>query len=123
MWKRLSLWGFVIAGVALVLWGIAILINPTTSCRGVEMGPGDVCHYSSYTAEETSKTQTYEERIATVRQQVPFIVGVGVLITAFGIVVAIRSGKQGHGAVDDPFLLHEGHISDTHVDEVVEEER
>ena len=123
MWKRLGLWLFVIAGVALMAWGVSDFLNPTTSCRGVEMGPGDVCHYSSYTEEETSEIQSYEDRIAIVRQQVPFVIAAGAAITVFGVFVAVRSGKQGHGAVDDPGLLHERDISDADVDEVIEEQR
>lgn len=126
MRKRIALWAFVAASVALTVWGVVILVNPTTSCRGEEMGPGDVCHYSSPTNEQTDQVQTYEERIATVRQQVPFIIGLGVAMTAFGIYVAARdarSGHEGHGAVDDPVLLHEGDLRDPVVDEVTEEER
>lgn len=122
MRNRFALWAFVVASLALTCWGVWSYVFPVTQCRGVEMGPGDVCHYSSTTMTETDRTQTYEQRIATVRQQVPFVVGAGAVATVFGIVLTVRSGKQGHGAVDDPVLLHEGDLGDAVADEVVVEE-
>lgn len=123
MRKRLLLWAFVAASLALTAWGVVSYVNPGSDCRGVPMGPGDVCHYSSRTDEQTTQTQTYEERVATVRQQVPFVIGLGVMMTAFGVVVAVRSGREPHGAVDDPVLLHEGDLGDAAPEQLVEEER
>ena len=34
----------VMAGIALLVWGIVVMASPTISCRGVEMHPGDTCH-------------------------------------------------------------------------------
>lgn len=125
--QRLGLWAFVVASLALTVWAVATYVNPTTDCRGERMGPGDVCHYSSTSEEETGKVQRYEDRIAIVRQQVPYVIAVGAIATAFGVVLLVRSGKapsghEGHGAVDDPVLLHEGGLRDAGVDEVREEQ-
>lgn len=126
--QRLGLWAFVVASLALTIWAVATYINPTTDCRGERMGPGDVCHYSSTSEVETDQVQRYEDRIAIVRQQVPFVIGVGAIATAFGVVLLVRSGRdggsghEGHGAVDDPVLLHERCLGDAGVDEVREEQ-
>ncbi len=123
MLKRIGLWAFVVAALALTAWGVASYVAPGVECRGVAMGPGDVCHYSSTTQETTDQVQTYEQRVATVRQQVPFVIGLGVVATVFGVVLAVRSGKEGHRPVDGPVLLHEGDLRDTLGDEVREEQR
>jgi hypothetical protein len=67
--------------------------------------------------------QTYEQRLAEARGQAPFVIGLGAIATAFGLVLALRSGEQGHGAVDGPVLLHERDLGDTVADQVREEER
>lgn len=88
--RRLVLWAFVVASLALAAWGVATWVSPSTQCRGVEMGPGDVCSYSSYTDEETTRTQTYEERVATARQSAPVVVVLGLAAAGFGLHVALR---------------------------------
>lgn len=82
--KRAGLWAFVVAGIAVVAWGVSSWVSPTMMCRGVEMGPGDSCEYSSRTDERTGRLQTYEERLAEARGQVPFAVAAGLGMTAFG---------------------------------------
>ncbi|WP_130865008.1 hypothetical protein [Acidipropionibacterium timonense] len=72
------------AGVALVLWGIIAMADPSISCRGVTMGPGDVCHKSSFTATNTSTTQTYEQRRRAVAQSRPVVIGLGVVAAGYG---------------------------------------
>lgn len=54
------------------------------------MGPGDVCSYSSYTDVETTRTQTYEERVAAARQSAPVVVVLGLAAAGFGVAVALR---------------------------------
>ncbi len=64
------------------------------------MGPGDVCSYSSYTDVETTRTQTYEERVAAARQSAPVVVVLGLAVAGFGVHVARRQGpRAGHPAV------------------------
>ena len=123
MLKRIGLWAFVVAAVALTAWGVASYVSPGVDCRGVPMGPGDLCHYSSATQENTDQVQSYEQRVATVRQQVPFVIGLGVAATVFGVVLALRSGQQRHGAVDGAVLLHEGDVRHPVGDQFREEER
>lgn len=92
--RRLVLWAFVVAALALTAWGAATWVAPSTHCRGVEMGPGDVCSYSSYTDTGTERTQTYEERITAARQSGPVVVVLGLAAAGFGVVVAVRSDAR-----------------------------
>lgn len=115
MRTRIALWLFIVASLGLTIWGAWSYANPSSTCRGELMGPGDVCHYASPSSESTDRIQTYEERIWTMRQQLPFVIGVGAAATIFGVVLLVRSGKQGHGAVDDPILLHERDLGDSDV--------
>ena len=39
MIKRVGLWAFVVAGLAVAAWGVVSWAAPSTSCRGIEMGP------------------------------------------------------------------------------------
>lgn len=92
--KRATLWAFVVAAAALTLWGVMTWFSPSTACRGVEMGPGDVCSYSSYTDTGTTMTQTYEERVATARESAPVVVVLGLAATGFGIHLVLRNGSR-----------------------------
>lgn len=73
-----------LVGLGLIVWGLVIWVNPTASCRGETMQPGDVCHYASTTSTETDRVQTYEQRINSLRQNAPIVIGLGVAVAAFG---------------------------------------
>ncbi len=90
MIKRVGLWAFVVAGIAVAAWGVVSWAAPSTSCRGIEMGPGDTCEYSSLTNERGGKVQRYEDRIAVAREQAPFAVAAGLGMATFGVVLARR---------------------------------
>ena len=90
MTRRLISWAFVVASLALTVWGVVSFVAPTATCRGVEMHAGDVCSYSSYTQEETEFTQTYEQRINASRRGAPIGIVVGLAAAAFGVVVLRR---------------------------------
>lgn len=99
MLKRLGLLAFILGGLVVVVWGAASWISPSTSCRGVEMGPGDTCEYSSLTNEKTGQVQRYEDRVAIARQQAPFAVIAGLAVTGFGVALA-RSELKGSATSD-----------------------
>lgn len=90
MGKRIGMWGFVVAGVAVAVFGVISFIAPMTSCRGVPMGPGDVCETASFTAEASGQVQRYEDRVAVARQQAPFAVAAGLGAAIFGLVLVRR---------------------------------
>lgn len=85
--KRVGMWVFIAVGAIIAVWGLVSWIAPSTSCRGVEMGPGDTCSYSSLTNEDGGKVQTYEDRIAVARQQAPFAAAAGVSMMVFGVLL------------------------------------
>ncbi|WP_077685833.1 hypothetical protein [Tessaracoccus aquimaris] len=93
MIKRIGLWGFVVAGLAVAVWGIVSWVAPATSCRGVEMHQGDTCEYSSLTNEKTGEVQRYEDRVAVAREQAPFAVAAGVGIIIFGAVLIVQDSR------------------------------
>ena len=88
MLRRVGLWAFIVVGLLVAAWGAFSWANPSTSCRGVEMGPGDTCETSSYTELQTGQVQSYEDRIAIARQQAPAAVAAGLGMAAFGLVLA-----------------------------------
>lgn len=94
MTKRIGLWAFVVAGLAVALWGAVSWVSPSTSCRGVEMRPGDSCEYSSLTNERGGKVQLYEDRVDIAREQAPFVVAAGIGIVAFGTVLIVQECKS-----------------------------
>ncbi|AQP49276.1 hypothetical protein BW730_08350 [Tessaracoccus aquimaris] len=87
------MWGFVVAGLAVAVWGIVSWVAPATSCRGVEMHQGDTCEYSSLTNEKTGEVQRYEDRVAVAREQAPFAVAAGVGIIIFGAVLIVQDSR------------------------------
>lgn len=94
MKKWVSLWIFLLVGVAIAAWAAMSLISPSISCRGVEMRPGDVCEYASPDSAETDKVQTYEERLETARRQAPVGVVVGAGMAVFGVYLMIREVRS-----------------------------
>jgi len=80
----------VLAGLALLIWGVVVLADPSVTCRGVEMAPGDLCHKSSYTSLRTDTVQSYEQRRHAVAQSRPTVIVLGAVTTAFGAVMVYR---------------------------------
>ncbi|WCC80529.1 hypothetical protein O6R08_03200 [Cutibacterium equinum] len=83
----------VVAGVALLVWGLVVMASPTISCRGVEMHPGDTCHKATYTATRTDTVQSYEQRRHSIAQSRPTVIGLGLAVTAFGVVMSWQTVK------------------------------
>ena len=84
----------VVIGLAVAVWAVANLLTPSIACRGVPMGPGDVCANA-----EGTKIQTYEDRLEALRFSTPVMVGAGVLVAAFGAGLGVaeirRTGSSG----------------------------
>lgn len=99
MRKKLSLWLFIGAGIAIAIWAVLGLIYPSITCRGVEMGPGDQCARSSITNVDTGEVQTYEQRLASARSQAPIGIVLGLAMAAFGGYLVLHSGAD-HGSRD-----------------------
>ncbi|MDO5677301.1 MAG: hypothetical protein Q4G35_07305 [Propionibacteriaceae bacterium] len=96
--KRLGLWAFLVAGLAVVAWSTASWIAPSTTCRGVEMGPGDTCEVSDRDNVHTGTVQTYEQRLEVTRSQAPFAAIAGVGMAGFGAWLLRQDAKAGETA-------------------------
>ena len=57
------------------------------------MHPGDTCHKATYTATRTDTVQTYEQRRQSIAQSRPTVTGLGVAVTAFGVVMSWQTVK------------------------------
>jgi hypothetical protein len=90
--RRLAHLGLAIAGLLVALYPFTLGANPSVTCRGVELRPGDSCAKA-----DGSSTQSYEARAAAARNATPVIVGVGVLVAVFGaglFVADVRRDRQ-----------------------------
>lgn len=94
MIKRVSTLAFIVAGLAVVAWAVASWVSPQVGCRGEQLMPGQSCSYSNLTGADDGKVQTYEERVATTRQQAPFGVLAGIGMVAFGVIVMLPRRAQ-----------------------------
>lgn len=78
-----------LVGVLIVLYPFTLGANPTPTCRGVELRPGQTCAKA-----DGSAVQTYEERLSTARNATPVIVGVGLLVAGFGTALLIGDVRR-----------------------------
>lgn len=78
-----------LAGLAAIVYGFTFAGSTAVSCRGVPMGPGAVCRKA-----DNSAGQTYEQRLATRRAAGPVVVGVGVVVAAFGTVLLVGDRRR-----------------------------
>lgn len=84
--------------VGLLVVVLALTVPPQISCRGVEMRPGDRCDKAG-----DASVQTYEARLRTEQQAKPVIVGVGLLVTAFGASLLLSDVRRRRSpAAEDP---------------------
>ena len=79
-----------LVGVLIVAYPFTLGANPTPTCRGVQLQPGQTCSKADGSAQ-----QTYEERLATARNATPVIVGVGLLAAGFGTALFIGDVRRG----------------------------
>jgi len=93
-----------ILNIALVVLGLLTVLYPLTvgpaapiTCRGVVMAPGDRCAKA-----DGSAVQTYEQRDAARRMAAPVLVGVGLLVAAFGTALLLTQRRQGPRVDPEP---------------------
>lgn len=77
--RRLAHLLLAIAGLLVAIYPVTLGANPTVTCRGAELNPGESCAKA-----DGSATQSYEDRAAAAHNAVPVVVGVGMLVAAFG---------------------------------------
>ena len=96
MRSRILNGAWVVIGLLIVLYPLTVGGAAPITCRGVTMGPGDRCAKA-----DGSAVQTYEQRAATRRAATPVLVGVGLLVAAFGTALLLTERRRG-SQVDSP---------------------
>lgn len=81
--RRIAHLLLLLAGLAVAVYGLWMLADPQVTCRGVEMGPGDVCHKNDFGAMGTDEVQSYEQRLHAARLSQPVVVGTGLVVAGF----------------------------------------
>ena len=92
--RRLAHLGLAIAGLLVALYPFTLGADPTVTCRGVELRPGESCAKA-----DGSSAQSYEARAAAARNAAPVIVGVGLLVAVFGAGLLIADVRRDRGRV------------------------
>jgi hypothetical protein len=87
--RRLAHLVLAIAGLLVALYPFTLGADPSVTCRGVELRPGESCAKA-----DGSSAQTYEARAAAARNATPVIVGVGVLVAVFGAGLLIADVRR-----------------------------
>ncbi len=77
--RRLAHLLLAVAGLLVAIYPFTLGADPTPTCRGVEMQPGQTCAKADGSAQ-----QSYDQRRSAARSATPVIVGVGLLVAAFG---------------------------------------
>lgn len=95
--RRLAHLLLAVAGLLVALYPVTVGAHPAVTCRGVELSPGQSCAKA-----DGSAAQSYEARAADARNAAPIIVGVGLLVAAFGAGLLVsdvrRDGSGAHPA-------------------------
>lgn len=83
-----------IVGAAVLLLGLVWVGRGPISCRGVEMHPGDVCTKSTFTQVNSQTTQTYEQRKASASASRPTVIGLGVALVGFSVLLQVVERRR-----------------------------
>lgn len=83
-------------GLLLLAYPFTLGADPGVSCRGQEMQAGDTCPKA-----DGESSQTYEQRARDARNARPVIFGVGLGLSAFGIVLVQEERRRRLTAVAD----------------------
>lgn len=87
----------VVAGLLAIAYPFTLGAATTPTCRGAVMTPGSLCLKA-----DGSQGQTYEQRQATRRSARPVIVGVGVLVSVFGVTLLVSDRRRRPSAPGSP---------------------
>jgi hypothetical protein len=87
--RRLAHAILAVAGLLVALYPFTLGADPTPTCRGVALHPGQTCRKADGSAE-----QTYEQRQRAARSAAPVIVGVGLLVAGFGTALLVGDVRR-----------------------------
>ncbi len=93
-WRRVAHLVVAVIGVGVMIWAAVALSHPRISCHGVEMHPGDECATSSFSQVGAGKAKTYEELLQNARMAQPLMVGIGALVSGFGIALLVQDVRR-----------------------------
>ena len=79
----------IVAGLVLVLYPLTLGADDGLVCRGVPMRPGDACAKAGGVG-----VQTYEQRAGVSRSSRPIIIGIGVIVIAFGTGLLVTERRR-----------------------------
>lgn len=82
--RRLAHLLLAVAGLLIAIYPFTFGADPTPSCRGVALHPGETC-----TKADGSAEQSYEQRQEAARNATPVIIGVGLLVAVFGVALLV----------------------------------
>lgn len=85
-WAHIAL---AVVGTVAVVWALTLGASPAIECRGVPMAPGDVCSNAQGT-----RVQTYAERLDAALAARPVVGGVGAVVAAFGVGLALSERRR-----------------------------
>lgn len=88
----------ILAGLGAAVWGTVRLTHIRIMCRGVELHPGDVCRTSSFSQLNGDKVFTYGYLRHQVELSQPFVIGAGLLVMAFGILLLVQELRRSRRA-------------------------
>lgn len=77
----------IIVGLLIVAYPFTLGADPAVTCRGEVMSAGDSCAKAEHSGTTGEETQSYDERAEAFSNARPVIVVVGVVVTAFGVVL------------------------------------
>lgn len=78
-----------VVGLFALAWVFTLGAHPQIACRGVVMGPGDVCVNA-----DGGREQTYEERLAAAQNARPVVGVVGAGVAAFGLALMLHERRR-----------------------------
>ena len=84
----------IIVGLLVVAYPFTLGADPEVTCRGEVMSAGDTCAKADRSGTIGEETQTYDERADAAGNAKPVIVGVGVVVTAFGVVLLVGEVRR-----------------------------
>lgn len=90
---RIAHLAVIIAGLIIVAYPFTLGASPAVTCRGEVMSAGDTCAKA-----DGSEQQTYDERAEAISNAKPVIIGVGIVVAGFGVVLLageVRRGRRG----------------------------
>jgi hypothetical protein len=94
--RRLAHLLLAVAGLLVAIYPFTLGADPSVTCRGVELSPGEACPKA-----DGSSAQSYEARSTDARNAAPVIVGMGLLVAVFGaglFIADVRRDRQQVGA-------------------------